>query len=198
VNDYKVCGSEIKLDTICRRLLDKNTPRPQISGNHYRAAAVLVPLVCNEDKWHLLYTRRTDLLQNHKGQVSFPGGAVEEQDHGLEETALREAYEEIGVRADEIKILGRLLETPTVTGFVITPVVAFMNWPLQLNLSLNEVSRVFIVPLDWLADSANHTETEMDMPDGRHQTVIHFNPYDGEKIWGATARLTLNLLHTIL
>jgi len=198
VNDFQACGSEIKLDTIRRRLLENCIPGTQISENHYRAAAVLIPLVCVENKWHLLYTRRTDLVQNHKGQVSFPGGAVEDCDTSREDTALREAYEEIGVQADDVQILGRLWDMQTITGFVITPVVAHMNWPINLNLSLDEVSRAFIVPLEWLANRANHTEIEMDLPDGSHQTVIHFNPYDGENIWGATARLTLNFLHTIL
>ena len=157
----------------------------------------MIPLVCDQNRWHLLYTRRTDLVQNHKGQVSFPGGAVEEDDTCREQTALREAYEEIGVRADEIQVLGRLPEMLTITNYLITPVVGHMNWPLDLLLSQEEVSRAFIVPLDWLANNANHTETDLVLPNGRREKVVHFDPFDGEKIWGVTARLTLNFLQTI-
>ena len=132
MNSYRFCGSEVNLDTIRQRLLENKTPRPQFSGNHYRPAAVLIPLVCSENKWHLLFTRRTDLVQTHKGQVSFPGGAVDQNDTDREQTALREVYEEIGVKADEIEILGRLVDMPTVTGYVITPIVGYMNWPARL------------------------------------------------------------------
>ena len=198
MNGNKICGNEITIDTICQCLLSRNPARPLITENHYRAAAVLIPLVCDQNKWHLLYTRRTDLVQNHKGQVSFPGGAVEELDSSREQTALREVYEEIGVQADEIQILGRLPDMLTITGYLITPVVGHMNWPLKLHLSQEEVSRAFIVPLDWLANSTNHTETNLILPDGRRrENIIHFDPFDGEKIWGATARLTLNFLQTI-
>jgi 8-oxo-dGTP pyrophosphatase MutT (NUDIX family) len=197
VSGINVCGCEITLDTICQRLSEKQHARPTSSRNQYRAAAVLIPLVCFDNRWHLLYTRRTDLVQDHKGQVSFPGGAVEENDNSREETALREVYEEIGVRANEIRILGRLAEMQTITGYMITPVVGYMNWPLKLRLSHAEVSRAFIVPLDWLANRANHTETEMVLPDGRREKVVHFDLFEGEKIWGATARLTLNFLNTI-
>lgn len=197
MNLHKVCGSEISLDTIRQRLLENKAPGPSRSGNGYRPAAVLIPLVCSENKWHLLFTRRTDLVQSHKGQVSFPGGAVDKNDRSREQTALREVYEEIGVKADEIEILGRLVDMPTVTGYMITPVVGYMNWPLELQLSHQEVSRAFIVPLDWLNRTVNRVETDLVVPEGRRENVVFFNPYDGEKIWGATARLTLNLLHTI-
>lgn len=198
MNRDKVCGTEINLDTIRQRLLEKGPSRQPAVNDRYRAAAVLIPLVCHDDKWHLLYTRRTDQVQKHKGQVSFPGGAVENYDGSREQTALREACEEIGVQEGEIQILGRLHDILTITGYVITPVVGQMNWPLDLRLSPGEVSRAFIVPIDWLADPANCSEMEMVLSDGRRENVVQFNLFDGEKIWGATARLTLNFLKTIL
>ena len=198
MNGDKVCGTEINLETIRQRLSEKDPTRLPFSNDHYRAAAVLIPIVCHDDKWHLLYTRRTDQVQKHKGQVSFPGGAVENYDSSREQTALREAYEEIGVREGEIQVLGRLYDMLTITGYVVTPVVGQMNWPLDLHLSRDEVSRAFIVPIDWLADRANYSEKEMVLSDGRRENVVQFNLFDGEKIWGATARLTLNFLQTIL
>jgi 8-oxo-dGTP pyrophosphatase MutT (NUDIX family) len=157
----------------------------------------LIPLACEEGQWNLLFTRRTEQLRNHKGQISFPGGSAEPEDASREATALRETYEEIGIRAAEIEILGSLWEMPTITGFLITPIVGRIPWPLELKLAVDEVSRAFLVPLGWLADPANHEEVPLNLPDGRNEKVIYFNPYQGEKIWGATARITLNFLRAI-
>jgi 8-oxo-dGTP pyrophosphatase MutT (NUDIX family) len=198
VRGARQCGSEILTDKIRQCLTEFADPGSVLpSGRNYRAAAVLIPLVCSQGDWHLLYTRRTDLVQSHKGQVAFPGGAVEVQDLCREDTALRETHEEIGVHRDQIEILGSLWEMPTITGFAITPVVGVMTWPVPLSLSDGEVSRTFLVPLRWLADPAHMEEVEITFPDGRQDKVIYFYPYDGEKIWGATARITLNFLKVI-
>src|SRR5688572_13000108 len=79
-----------------------------------KCAAVLVPLVWHDDQWHLLFTRRTDIVESHKGQVSFPGGACDEGETTPEQTALREADEEIGLQANDIKVLGRLANLITI------------------------------------------------------------------------------------
>ena len=192
------CGSDINIENIRKCLTEFADPVPEMpSGRKLRDAAVLIPLVCCHDEWHLLYTRRTDLVQNHKGQVAFPGGSVEEMDEGREDTALRETEEEIGIDRKQVEILGRLWEMPTITGFAITPVVGVMAWPVSLTLSLGEVSRAFLVPLRWLADRTNLEEVEITFPDGRQDKVIYYYPFDGEKIWGATARITLNFLKVI-
>src|SRR5512134_3012468 len=86
-----------------------------------KCAAVLIPLVWHDDEWHLLYTRRTDTVESHKGQVSFPGGACDEGEITPEQTALREAEEEIGLDAEDVKILGRLSNLITITYFRVTP-----------------------------------------------------------------------------
>ncbi len=162
-----------------------------------RTAAVLVPLACDQGDLHLLFTRRTDLVHDHKGQVAFPGGAVESQDGSVEDTALRETYEEIGIPPEEICVLGLLPPFPTITGFLICPVVGMIPWPYDLHLSQQEVSRVFTVPFHWLADPVNRDEKEMVMPDGRVEKVVFFNNYEGEKVWGATARIALYFLRSI-
>jgi 8-oxo-dGTP pyrophosphatase MutT (NUDIX family) len=192
------CDLEIDTDQIRKRLCEFAEPAPDLPpGRSYRAAAVLVPLVCVQGEWYLLYTKRTELVPNHKGQVSFPGGAVEAADTSREETALRETWEEIGVERGAVAVLGQMWEMPTITGFVITPVVGWMAWPVELHPEPNEVSRAFIVPLRWLADPANREEKELVLPDGRHERALYFNLFDGEKIWGATARITLNFLKII-
>src|SRR5437868_6216009 len=88
-----------------------------------RAAAVLIPLVHWADEWHLIFTRRTDIVEHHKNQVSFPGGATDPGDLSPEDTALREAEEEIGMRRSDVRLLGRLGEMVTISNFVVTPVV---------------------------------------------------------------------------
>ena len=163
-----------------------------------RHAAVLVPLIWDLGQWHLLFTRRTELVHSHKGQVSFPGGAADPVDNTPEETALREAYEEIGLQPDGVRLLGRLGRRPTVTSFLITPVVGRINWPYTFQMSRDEVSRVFTIPLDWLADPANREERPRTFPNGYQETVIYFQPYENEILWGATARITLDLLHALL
>jgi 8-oxo-dGTP pyrophosphatase MutT (NUDIX family) len=95
-----------------------------------RRAAVLVPFLWLHEQWHLLFTRRTDTVQSHKGQVSFPGGAADAEDSSPEHTAVRETHEEIGLQPQDITILGRLQDLPTVTNYLVTPVVAHIPWPV--------------------------------------------------------------------
>lgn len=161
-------------------------------------AAVLVPLVCREDGWHLLFTRRTDSVYHHKGQVSFPGGACDEGESTPEETALREANEEIGLRPDHVRVLGRLNATLTITHYRVTPVVGVMPWPYSLRPAPREVGRVFTIPLQWLSQEQNW-DVRNATPKGvqRAFPVIIYHPYDGEILWGATARMTHDFLKVI-
>ena len=194
----RLCGSEINTDDIRFRLEEYSRPAVSLPPERtFRAASVLIPLACDENEWNLLFTRRTEHLQNHKGQVSFPGGSADPEDTDHAATALRETYEEVGISVEDIEVLGCLWDMPTITGFLITPVIGRIPWPVDLCLAPEEVSRAFLVPLRWLADPANHAEVELDLPDGRHEKVIYFNPFMGEKIWGATARITLNFLRAI-
>jgi 8-oxo-dGTP pyrophosphatase MutT (NUDIX family) len=191
------CGN-LSIEMVQARLAAIREPARTFNpGISLRRAAVLVPLVCEGGALHLLFTRRTDLVHDHKGQVAFPGGSVEPQDASLEDTALRETFEEIGIPPSEIRVLGKLPLFPTITGFIISPVVGMVPWPYDLRLSPEEVSRVFTIPLAWLADPANRVEKPMTLPDGRNERVVFFNNFDGENLWGATARITLNFLRTL-
>jgi 8-oxo-dGTP pyrophosphatase MutT (NUDIX family) len=140
-----------------------------------KCAAVLVPLVWHEEEWHLLYTRRTDTVESHKGQVSFPGGACDEGEVTPEETALREANEEIGLNADDVKVLGRLANLITITYFRVTPVIGVVKWPAVFRVGEHEVARIFTIPLGWLSNPANRWQFEMP---GRSRSLIAFHPYD--------------------
>lgn len=157
-------------------------------------AAVLVPLYQEAGEWKLLFTRRTDEVDVHRGQVSFPGGR-QEADETPGEAALREAEEEIGLAARDVTILGELNPLMTVTQFVVTPVVGTLPWPYELQANSAEVARYFGVPIKWLADSSNlDVEFRQPMIPGPKIPVYHFKSYDDEVIWGVTARITVSLL----
>src|SRR5215216_6211373 len=159
-----------------------------------KCAAVLIPLVWQDDEWHLLFTRRTDKVESHKGQVSFPGGACDEGETTPEQTALREAEEEIGLNPNDVKVLGRLTNMITITYFRVTPVVGVIRWPAVFRVGEHEVARVFTIPLGWLANPSNRWEFAR--PDTT-RSLIAYHPYDGELLWGATARMTVNFLKVL-
>jgi 8-oxo-dGTP pyrophosphatase MutT (NUDIX family) len=163
-----------------------------------RCAAVLIPLVWWQDEWNLLFTRRAETVEHHKGQVSFPGGGCELGETTPEETALREAAEEIGLKPGDVRLLGRLDDILTITGYRITPVVGVMPWPYEVRLEPAEVRRTFTIPLPWLVARENWEEQPV-TPAGapRPFPVIRYHEYDGEILWGASARMTLNFLSVL-
>jgi 8-oxo-dGTP pyrophosphatase MutT (NUDIX family) len=168
----------------------------QQSRDGAKKAAVLVPFFRMDGEWKLLLTHRTQLVETHKDQVSFPGGAVEAGDGSPEQTALRETSEEIGIGEGQVTVLGRLCELPTV-GYKVTPVVGIVQWPAALTISKAEVSRVFSVPYDWLADQQNWEDKPYRLPNGGYGPVTFYHEYDGEKIWGITARIIRDLVQTL-
>lgn len=159
-----------------------------------KCAAVLVPLIWHEKQWHLLFTRRTDKVESHKGQVAFPGGACEDEETTPEQTALREAHEEVGLKPEDVRVLGRLANMITITNFRVTPVVGVIPWPYVFQVGAAEVARVFTMPLEWLAQSTNRWQ--FTVPPG-NRSVIVYHPFDGEMLWGATARMTVDFLNII-
>jgi 8-oxo-dGTP pyrophosphatase MutT (NUDIX family) len=159
-----------------------------------KCAAVLVPLTFYQNEWHILYTRRTDRVESHKGQVSFPGGACDEGETTPEQTALREADEEIGLNPADVDVLGGLSRLITISSFRVSPVVGIIPFPYAFKVASVEVARVFTIPLMWLANHNNYWEFTMRDSD---RSLIAYHPYDGELLWGATARMTVNFLKTI-
>lgn len=161
-----------------------------------RAAAVLVPIVGRDDGLTVLLTRRSDSLPVHKGQISFPGGRVEEDDVDDVETALRETEEEIGLPRDRVEVIGRLDTYLTRTGFEVTPVVGLIRPPFQLTPDPIEVAEIFEVPLRFVLDTANHERHSREW----QETVRHFwaLPYQHYYIWGATAGMLVNLADVML
>jgi 8-oxo-dGTP pyrophosphatase MutT (NUDIX family) len=175
-----------------------------------KPAAVLVSLLrapieeSGIEGWHLLLTRRSDRLAEHRGQVAFPGGRCDPDDLTPEATALREAYEEIGLHHNQAKILGRLPNMWTITNYSITPVVAVISWPFPIRIAKHEVSRVFTIPLAWLADPAHHEVRQRTIQSPYSQQlnsesypIIYFHPYEGEVLWGVSAEITNNLIRIL-
>jgi 8-oxo-dGTP pyrophosphatase MutT (NUDIX family) len=161
-----------------------------------RPAAVLVPLVWENTQWNLLFTRRAMDLEDHSGQVSFPGGAWEKRDGDLEQTALREAREEVGIDPASVAVLGKMARFDMVSYFQVTPVVGVVAWPCELKINASEVARAFIVPLDWLADPQNYQIKPRQFEDQTF-SIPYYKDYDGEIIWGSTAQITQEFLRLI-
>ncbi len=162
-----------------------------------RPASVLVPIFYSRNEWHLLLTRRTEKVNDHKGQVSFPGGAYEPEDISAEYTALREAQEEIGLQMDDVTILGRLPAQPTISQYLISPFIGRIPNHYPFALSRDEVDRVFSIPFSWLS-VPDHSEERLYRPhDGNKYPVIFFQEYDGETLWGISAKITKILLRKL-
>ncbi len=169
----------------------------RLSERPVRRAAVLVPLLRRPEGLAVLLTRRTDHLNDHAGQVSFPGGRTDPEDADAIATALREAREEVGLQADEIEVIGVLPTYTTVTAYEVTPVVALLDPPRALALDAFEVAEVFEVPLAFLMDPANHRRHAVEFQGiaRRFLSMPWGADAAGESyfIWGATAAMLRNL-----
>ncbi|MBL8248400.1 MAG: CoA pyrophosphatase [Candidatus Competibacter sp.] len=154
-------------------------------------AAVLVPLVERSGGYTVLLTQRTAHLEHHAGQISFPGGRAEDEDASPVHTALREAEEEIGLqRRHVVEIAGFLDLYQTVTGFLVTPVVGFVEPPFDLRLDAFEVAEAFEVPLEFILDPGNHEYRSMFYKG--QQRRYYVIPYQDRHIWGATAAMLVD------
>lgn len=169
-------------------------PRLWMPDLEPRPAAVLVPLVARGASVQVLLTQRTDHLHDHAGQISFPGGRVEEHDADAMATALREAQEEVGLPAERVEIIGSLPRYTTATGYDVTPVVGLIESPFELALDAFEVSEVFEVPLEFLMDPTHHERRIVTL--GDMTRTFYAMPYEARRryfIWGATAAMLRNL-----
>ncbi|NLS12638.1 CoA pyrophosphatase [Vibrio sp. SM6] len=158
-----------------------------INPTTLRKAAVLIGFVERENGLHVLLTTRAKHLRHHPGQVSFPGGKFESSDQRLNETALRETEEELGIERSSIEIFGQLPPLPTISGFQVTPFLAQFSPRYQLNIDANEVDNAFEVPATWLLSRTNlHTST---FTIRGHQHRIFALNYQHHFIWGVTAQI---------
>ncbi|MBT3171222.1 MAG: CoA pyrophosphatase [Rhodospirillaceae bacterium] len=160
-----------------------------------KPSAVLVPLIERAAGITVLLTRRTENLSSHSGQISFPGGRVEQSDAAPVHTALRESEEEIGLEPARVEILGRLANYVVGTGYRITPVVGFVDAQQEFVRDEREVAEIFEVPLELVMEPDNYRREHMRIKNiNRSYYVL---PYGEYRIWGATASILLNLRDTL-
>ncbi len=163
------------------------TLKPRVLTNGFaRQAAVLMPLFEQGGDYHFLLTRRTEEVQTHKGQISFPGG-MRERDEDLITTALRETLEEIGIEEDRIEILGRFHDYISVTGYRVTPFAGFIRNPFETKPQVREVAEVLRVPFRIFMDPAR---VQIKKSTRKHAgRRVYCYTYGIHEIWGLTARI---------
>jgi 8-oxo-dGTP pyrophosphatase MutT (NUDIX family) len=159
-------------------------------------AAVLILLYKKDDSCYIVLTKRTELVNNHKGQISFPGGAYQDEDKTLKDTALRESWEEIGLNPADAEILGELDDELTYdTRFMVTPFVATIPYPYDFKINPKEVEELIEVPMTTFIDRGNFQE-EIEVRDGREIPAYVYR-YNDKIIWGATARILKHFLELL-
>lgn len=216
---HEVCSDQVKVSSLAldpnslrQRFLVQPIWQPEITdeSRHVMAAdiiarrqaagkltqaAVLIPLVLQEEGLSVLLTQRTEHLRDHAGQISFPGGRMDPDDVDPNHTALRESAEEIGLDRSRVEIIGHLPQYLTVSGYSVTPVVGLVQAQAEYPLDEFEVADVFEVPLRFLMDPANHQIRVWQSEQGGRR--FYAMPYENCFIWGATAGMLRNLYHLL-
>jgi 8-oxo-dGTP pyrophosphatase MutT (NUDIX family) len=167
--------------------------RPGSPPGTARRSGVLVPLFVRDGMLWVVFTRRTDTVEHHRGQISFPGGAEEAEDGDLSQTALRETHEELGVRPADVKVLGPLSPIVTVTDFYVAPFVGAIPQPYVFSPAESEIAEVLEVPVGALRNPA--IQETKHLP-GRDEPVLFYH-HGANVIWGATARILAELLQAL-
>jgi 8-oxo-dGTP pyrophosphatase MutT (NUDIX family) len=183
-----------ELVTILRpRLLPVEVPATPVPG--LRPAATLILLHASGGEPSILFTRRSDTVSSHKGQISFPGGGYEVQDASLAQTALRETWEEIGIPPATVRLIGRLPDLPSISFFQVVPFVGATEVPFELLHDPREVAEVIDVPVRHLLQPGVFSR-EPRLFEGRPVPTYSYE-YDGHVIWGLTARFLREFLDTL-
>ena len=158
---------------------------------------MLIPLFKDKGEYKILFTKRTNRVEEHKGQISFPGGSVDEEDDSYKETALREAFEEVGLFREDVKILGGTDDSLTVaSNFIIHPFVGFIPYPYPFKINSREVRRLIEVPFRIFTE--DHTAYKNGVYE--YEGILYEGPvynYRGDVIWGASARIMKNFLEIL-
>ena len=167
----------------------------RLAGRHSGRAAVLMPIWERKQALYFLLTQRTETVETHKGQISFPGGMRDSEEEPLVQTALRETREEIGLPESQIRILGQFDDYLSSTDLIVTPFVGWVSPPLELSPSPEEVEEILEVPWSLFGDPALcRTETLRRL--GQDILVYHYD-FQGRDVWGLTARIIRDFLHLI-
>ena len=165
------------------------------SGSVLRPAGVLVPLYARDGQLFTIFTKRTELVEHHKGQISFPGGTAKASDANLWATATREAEEETGIPSGRVLLLGALPKAVTVTDFEISPFVGAVPYPIELRKHAGEVAEILEIPISYLLDPQVAEERPVEWKGKEIRTLVYH--YRGHAIWGATAHVLSDLLEVL-
>ncbi|HUU49416.1 MAG TPA: CoA pyrophosphatase [Nitrospinota bacterium] len=166
--------------------------KKEISRDDLVSAAVLIPLFEKNGEYYILFTKRTESVEHHKGQISFPGGIREQTDRNLKNTVTREVFEEIGLLEKDINIVGELDDIETVTRFKVTPFVGFISYPCKFKINKDEIKELVEVPFSFFLQKENFKEEEW-IYEGKKRKVYVYQ-YNHYRIWGATARIIKSFL----
>jgi len=178
-----------------RKLLD-HREKQYIADSKRIPSAVLVPIYFWEEDYHIIFIRRTKTVKAHKGQISFPGGICEKEDTSTMDTALRESHEEIGLLPEHVEILGELDdEITTTSNYIVSPFVGIIQWPYHFTENKDEVDGILDVPLPVLLDR-DCLSPDTETLNGERVDSYAYN-YEGNIIWGATARILHKFLDII-
>jgi mutator protein MutT len=161
-------------------------PAIEIVAPQHRRACVLIPLIRNGGGWSILFTKRSEHLAAHSGQIAFPGGSVEGGET-LEEAAVREAEEEVGIPARSVELIGRLDDVVTHSGFLVAPFVGVIHEPVAYVMQEAEVVEIFEVPVEALLEVTNPEVRYV--PFRRKEFPAYFYHYGPYEIWGLTGRM---------
>ena len=190
-------GPNHAIEIIREIILSRDPRRISPGNNSVRHAGVLMPLFIREGTVFVLFTRRTETVEHHKGQISFPGGAVDETDRSFQETALRETWEEIGLQEEYIDLFGPVDDTLTlVSNFLIHPFVGALRPGYAVTLNPEEVEELVEVPLSLFHPGNARMKSYTFEEDGQSFEAPGYE-YEGNVIWGATARIMDNFMHIL-
>ena len=190
--DAQMVGPVSWMDEVAARLEARSQEHPEPPAEQ-RRAAVLVPLFVRDGALRIVLTRRTETVEHHRGQISFPGGAEEEGDDSAFATAVREMEEELGIPAGDIRLLGSLSPLATVSDFFVEPFVGAIPYPHVLRPAEAEIAEVIDAPVSALLDPQI---LERRLLPGREEPTLFFH-YGKHVIWGATARMLRELLDAL-
>lgn len=179
--DYEQLGARLKVRA-----------RAASPGGACEPAGVTIPLYDKGGETHVLFTLRTDKVKHHKGQISFPGGAAEEADGSIYETALRETVEEVGVPVGHIQVIGAVDDIVTISGFCVTPVVVRLKHPFPTAICADEIAELIEVPIAALTAPGVPRIEQWDMDE--QPVEMYFYDYGAYTIWGATGRILRQFL----
>ncbi len=193
--------SRLQADSLRARFANPPLWQPEVfesklgSDAKLTPASVLIALVAREHGMAVLFTRRTAHLNDHAGQISFPGGRAETYDASHIVTALRETEEEIGLDRSHIDVIGTMPDYVIASGYRITPVVGLVRSPFEMSADPFEVAEIFEVPLEFLMNGAHHQKRSAFISAQGGARTFYAMPYQNYFIWGATASMLRNLFH---